>query len=67
MAACIYVFSQPYTLDDEGKVQVQWAVNNWKLFRRLKPLSKPLESLVAMQKRIEEQVVDLQREQVSVT
>eukprot|EP00966_Prymnesium_polylepis_P155771 3598319-Prymnesium_polylepis.1 len=61
--AHIAVFGNTYTLDEDGKVQVQWAIGKWKLFERRKPRGEPQESLIALQKRVEEKVVDLQREQ----
>ena len=65
--AHIVVFGNPYTMDEDGGVQVQWAIGKWKRFERRKPRGRSLEPLIALQKRIEEKVVDLQREQVSVT
>ena len=61
----VHVYGSPYTVDVDGYVKIPVPGGSKpKLYRRHRPADKPAESALAMQKRIEEDIVDMSRKQV---
>ena len=60
----VHVFGSPYLVEDDlVKIPVPDQAKP-KLYKRRRPENKPAESAIDMQKRIEENIVDLSRQRV---